>query len=111
MCREDLRLGRRKYTTVTRTLCPIGTETRLVDASKKRTHLSFGAFENGAAVTPLSQDGFGNTGFIVNSTNGKLDFDVEKHGDVVTFAWTGFAPLIDTIVTVIETFFDDGVYP
>jgi hypothetical protein len=111
MCREDIRIARQKYSAVTIVAIPNGSNVKLVGASRNRTHITISG-NNGAFVVGPKGQFSGAGSFIFLPTVGiPLEFDIEKEGMVVTNDWEATGNGVAATAIVIETFFDDGVYP
>lgn len=117
MCMEDIRLGRHAGAAPRSVQLPAGgAPTQIVPADPTRTHLAIyssdGVFCNIAptGLTPSATVG-ARLGYIgtpvtdpTNIPTAPLEFDIQKHGLLVTFGFSGSAPGAAANLMVIETF-------
>lgn len=111
MCREDLRIGRKKFTSVRIVQCAAATNTQIAQQNNSRTHLFIASQNSDSIVGPESANVSTTTGIFLQQLGVPLDFDIEIHGNVVCSPWFAQGSAGTSFVTVIETFFDDKVWP
>lgn len=112
MCKEDIREGRRKYTSVRAETIAAGETRAIVKASPERTHITFGNGNASLAIRPTAETTFGTDHFECLTTLPHIEFDIETHGSIVTDEWVakngGGAA---TTILVMETFWSDPDRP
>ena len=111
MCREDLRIGRKKATSVTNKILLAGTDTIICAPANNRTHLSVHGAGTTGVIYPSPLTAGLQVGYPTGAGQKGCEVDVETHGNIVTVEWRGTDTDVQSVVMVIETFFDDGVYP
>lgn len=106
MCMEDIRLGREKRTAIFVRNPSAGAAVPLVGSNSRRTHLTImWSFGTGSFGTS-DMDVAGGNSIALTSAAFRHDFDIERHGDIVTKGWTIVGPGAGVVAIVIETFLD-----
>jgi hypothetical protein len=105
---EDIRIGRKKITTVRQVAVDNVVPTIIAAFSAARTHITFACATAGVRISPREVDGTLQGSFTIAGQAGPpLDFDIELHGDVVTKPWQGINFAFPIEILVIETFLED----
>lgn len=111
MCREDLRIGRKKFTKVSIVTVPFAAPAVVISQAKNRTHIRAVCGPTRAFLSPITDGLTSLAGFGVTSNPPYFEFDIETDGNVVTQQWSGIGDGSDATMILVETFFDDTVYP
>lgn len=109
MCKEDIREGRKKYSSAR--IVPIAGLTTgvLCVPSKDRTHLTICPTNGSFTIAPTDIAPTVAEGWAINSNSPPADMDVETHGQIVTFGWSVSNVTGGNVdILVIETFWEDN---
>lgn len=107
MCKEDIRIGRKKTTAVRQVTLDNVNPTLICGAARNRTHLCVGSASANWSMCPVPFRLDLSAGFSAIPGSHPFDFDVEIHGDVVCQPWHGLAVAGPMPITVMETFWED----
>ena len=111
MCREDIRMGRKmSYAFRTVTIANGATEI-IAPANRNRVFLSFWGI-GGTTLAAAGEVAPSATVGIVSSSNiPPHEFYIGTHGGLTTTQWRAFSNGAQSVVSVMEAFYDDGVWP
>lgn len=107
MCKEDMREGRRKFTSVSVVVATNGVAVQLCGAAKNRTHLMVASRGALAGMRPTELDGDLDASIPYGGTLPPVDMDIDRNGLCVTQAWEASGDAADVPTIVIETFWED----
>ena len=110
MCKEDKRLAAKMYTRVTYKALNDGVGVALVGEARNRVHLRISIDSSTCQVLPTTDDNGSLRGFMLNITKPDFQLDIEQHGNIVTFPWSGIGAGGSNIATIMETFLDSEEY-
>lgn len=108
MCKEDIRIGREKYSAVTLVPVPNGSSAIACKPSNERTHLAIYPINSTVGIVPTKDFTGSEIGYQLAPAGHPFELDIEIHGTAVTQGWTfNNQALVDIVVMVIETFWRD----
>lgn len=111
MCREDIKIGRIKKSNVYVVSQITGAFVQRIGAAKDRTRIVFASPADVFTVRPVGIDVSPTAGFSVSALFSPVEFDIEHHGDMVTWNWEVLRVGAGTELVIVETYFNDGVFP
>lgn len=108
MCMEDYRLGRKLTTVESNPSITNGAFSELVKESRGRVALIISPPESGFILISIHNAPSANQGIRLQSTSPPLQLELVKHGDLVNKQLNAIHSAGTQIITVWETFMQDG---
>lgn len=103
MCLEDIRLGRRLLSHISKKPLGIATVTNVAPANPQRTRITFsGDGVNTCFFLPSSETVANGQGFPINSSVPSITLKIEDIGPIIQSAWDGFCQPAGPTITVVD---------
>jgi hypothetical protein len=103
MCMEDIRLGRKLASHVSKKPLTVATVTPVAPANGNRTRITFcGDGVNLATFLPSAETVANGVGFPINSTIPSITLRIEDIGPIIQSSWDGFCQAAGPTITVID---------